>query len=1241
MTSGTNSQSRSRSRSPSPSARASKQRRTSHPHPRHALPSLSHPAPPNPNPASAPTHTALPPLKRNSACKQCRKRRIRCDAGKPHCASCARSFDYLKRTHPDDECVKKGVQCYYDDDGEQGPEKSPERRVSVNGGESTASVLGKQKQTEKELSPRSSSDGSSAGVDHQETIRELEKKVAELQHTLKNQTHPSTSVPHPSTSTTSATSTTAAKSTTTPVNPGFSLFNLPPEKDPSIWPNAPSHPDLMQNLLGGESGVGGWLGAVGGAGMGGVGGMEMGSLWGVGGFGAANGSSGDGLMGGQGWTGGMGGMEGMPPSADFSNLGSTYMPSILPSEFGGVPIPNALPPQPSQAAQPDQTIHDPIASWSDSRGCPSLYKPPVVAGWVDASVGSQVERVGRRTSAGGSGAGANADGAGSGGWGRGREGSGGQAETEVGVCGWPAVLPSPELTHQLIEIFFTRIPSITRIIHRPTLLARIARGPSHPNFPHRALLHAICAIAAYYCAPACAGGYCGGDGVDGESRIPGGEDGEGSRHGREGPQWAKNRRFSETQAMHAMRGWNYNYADGKGLFDRLQAMVILGYWFQTESRWTDCWITIGCATRLCICLGLVHHNTYTPIIHSCARSAILAPPANDVEREERRATMYYVLCSEVTASASPGWAETLPGDEMTTKLPASRLDFERGGEIAENPQDRHSPDIYYNHPVPDSFVMVVKGQLLLSRANKFARRCRAMDSEERAGVKETAMFRRLDGDIATFVLSFPPELREPVQASKGYGQGLDTDIISAHLLPQIATILLHEPLADLSDPTCPSALRIISAAKLCSSVVTQVMASQWCKAGAGAGQGGAAAGGGGGPGEGLSGCVGPLTCFCLITAARTLILFYMKALEAGDIDQAEVLSSEIAMFRKIFKAHGKHSATGNRYLAIVDVMVRAIHAGVSPPSPSSCSNSSTLPHCLRPHSSINGQGNDHAPPPANPPSFFPPTSHPYSPYRTYMYGFGSAMDGEADAAASGQLDSRREGESATPSSGSGVRSTGVSTPGTTGYTHSHTTTTTALILTPTAGPTSISTGADLPELRDSHPDSIELNALRKALIAGDRGAGAKIQEWMDKKRGFVRARRDRAVMDGGGEGAAEREEGSTIKQIWGAEGSAEKSTHGYAMGWMGAQEDLSVAGGGFGVVGGGAGGEDAAGANSGSARAVIYEEPTPLSWLDWPEDRQLAITTPGNSGAETGAAVAGGEKLSNGRRESGGAVMWM
>jgi hypothetical protein len=74
-------------------------------------------------------------LTRNAACLPCRRRRIKCDAAKPHCTSCVRNYHYLKRTQPNDERDGNGVQCSYE-----------EGELESEGYDLARSVVGKRKE---------------------------------------------------------------------------------------------------------------------------------------------------------------------------------------------------------------------------------------------------------------------------------------------------------------------------------------------------------------------------------------------------------------------------------------------------------------------------------------------------------------------------------------------------------------------------------------------------------------------------------------------------------------------------------------------------------------------------------------------------------------------------------------------------------------------------------------------------------------------------------------------------------------------------------------------------------------------------------------------------------------------------------------------------------------------------------------------------------------------------------------
>ncbi|KAG8892315.1 hypothetical protein FRC01_014232, partial [Tulasnella sp. 417] len=63
---------------------------------------------------------------------------------------------------------------------------------------------------------------------------------------------------------------------------------------------------------------------------------------------------------------------------------------------------------------------------------------------------------------------------------------------------WPLNIPPPDILYHLVETFFSSVPLATRLIHRPSFMANLQKVPTSPDFPHVALLHAICGIASLF-----------------------------------------------------------------------------------------------------------------------------------------------------------------------------------------------------------------------------------------------------------------------------------------------------------------------------------------------------------------------------------------------------------------------------------------------------------------------------------------------------------------------------------------------------------------------------------------------------------------------------------------------------------------------------------------------------------------------------------------------------------------------
>ncbi|KAG9015673.1 hypothetical protein FRB90_004492 [Tulasnella sp. 427] len=68
------------------------------------------------------------------------------------------------------------------------------------------------------------------------------------------------------------------------------------------------------------------------------------------------------------------------------------------------------------------------------------------------------------------------------------------------VCpsSWPLNMPPPAVLFHLVDIFFSSVPLASRLLHKPTFMAALRQVPTSPEFPHVALLHAICGLASIY-----------------------------------------------------------------------------------------------------------------------------------------------------------------------------------------------------------------------------------------------------------------------------------------------------------------------------------------------------------------------------------------------------------------------------------------------------------------------------------------------------------------------------------------------------------------------------------------------------------------------------------------------------------------------------------------------------------------------------------------------------------------------
>ncbi|OCF39471.1 hypothetical protein I317_06745 [Kwoniella heveanensis CBS 569] len=464
--------------------------------------------------------------------------------------------------------------------------------------------------------------------------------------------------------------------------------------------------------------------------------------------------------------------------------------------------------------------------------------------------------------------------------------------------GWPVNLPEPNVVNDLIEAFFKSIPNLQRLLHRPRFLARMALPPTHSNFPHPALIHAICAAAAAWCPP---------EVYEKSSRVKQWEWQEYSTSVAYGPPGMETKgqktaySFGLAQAAFAKDAVQDGLNTGNRLFDVVRAMIILCRVFIDDTRMLECWAYGGLVARMILPLGLNVRSAELSL-----KSVMLPPAVDALEREERRAAVWMAFYHDTIASAASGWGTSMSIDELSVPLPVSAKDFDEGNESMEpNPQDLESPDLWVKHPVADSFVMTLKATILMNRVNRFARKWKnrhLRENDDYDGMNKPE-FRELANAISCFQMSFPPTMRDVTKLTPR--RSFDIDLIAARMLPHAAVICLYEPFADITDADDPSTRRILAATQAIVSIVQQ-LASVVSDGGAQSAQ------------RNFTSAMHSSASICLVTSARTSLLFLRHALNTGDLAAAQTHRTDCEMIRMALAQFGLRFKIGHHHAQLIE-----------------------------------------------------------------------------------------------------------------------------------------------------------------------------------------------------------------------------------------------------------------------------------------------------------------------------------
>ncbi|GAA5959437.1 hypothetical protein JCM21900_003753 [Sporobolomyces salmonicolor] len=415
---------------------------------------------------------------------------------------------------------------------------------------------------------------------------------------------------------------------------------------------------------------------------------------------------------------------------------------------------------------------------------------------------------------------------------------------------YPASLPPLSVLHHLVATFFKRaaVPSV--MLSRTKLFFALSLSPTDPRWPDEALLHAVCSYAAMFVSEdSLGGGEFGGLGLQG---IPLGNDGESRQRSRywqkEGDESAKDYHYrcAKRAIESALGDGNNGRGDGGGggvgagarrnLFQVLQATILSCYIAYLSAHFMDLWILSGTATRLIPPLGLNHlepwdfdrnrsgpaYQDWGMSIRKAERAQLLGPVRDLEEHWERAVTFWMAFAVDRFASANTDWSTSIDEKDMTTHLPCMatlpapslsidpNLGYIPALSIA-------SPSFLEDTSAPiGSLGLYIKATILLGRVVNYLQRLPKYIripigqtcSEAKRAAKALPEFVELDVAISKFKASHSANFYNNANSS------VDGFLASAYAIPHLATILLHETLADRYDRTPSSSIqRCLAAAK--------------------------------------------------------------------------------------------------------------------------------------------------------------------------------------------------------------------------------------------------------------------------------------------------------------------------------------------------------------------------------------------------------------------------------------------
>ncbi|KAG8864484.1 hypothetical protein FRB96_004987 [Tulasnella sp. 330] len=357
--------------------------------------------------------------------------------------------------------------------------------------------------------------------------------------------------------------------------------------------------------------------------------------------------------------------------------------------------------------------------------------------------------------------------------------------------------------------------------------------------------------------------------------------------------------FGMKHAEWCMDGWLEPARTGQKIMQLLQSQLIITWYFYSVGRAVDIqlFVSIGSICRLVIPIGLNAVDPWGPLSRQPYKALVMGPLNPTPEQEETYRNIFWLTyATERILSAGTVWPLCLQDDDVSQYLPIRSIDFPGQFIPLADRQRLNTPKAVVIHPpaLTDSFTLYIKACVLLGKVKTFNYRFKTKFEDSVGGApdpRETTQFQVLDSVLQKFKTSFPKELREPMS---GDGK-MDPTLHMALLLPHVATIVLHDPHADVNSPNCMSADRILAAAraildslyKLTATTFDLLLLDHACS-------------------------------FCWFVCATTLMRFLKAKILADDEAGVGKLSSEIQVVRFMLGNLGSRTICGLRQIMILE-----------------------------------------------------------------------------------------------------------------------------------------------------------------------------------------------------------------------------------------------------------------------------------------------------------------------------------